>query len=236
MDRRQQRTIGNVVWAPWWMLGPMVLLAVLFAVAPQVDIAVTSYVYDAVRGEFYWGQASWMDYVTAITGTASVVALLGLMLYWAWGKVRGRKSVQGRLVAYLFLAFLIGPVLTISLGFKEHWGRNRPIEVTQFGGEAQFSPYWKLTGSCESDCSFPSGHSSRGFIWVALAIAAYGLGWRYRGAILASTLAIGATAATLRVIEGKHFLSDVTLSGCIVIYVSWIVFRAMYPENRLPKP
>lgn len=237
MEQKRKNAVLNVFWAPWWMAVPMVALFIVFAVFPEIDMKVSGSVYNAATGGFYLGHPHWMDYADYITSFGSTVALAAVVVWWLIGKglpVRGK--VPGRVVAYLLLAFLIGPVLTISLGFKEHWGRNRPVEVTEFGGAAPFTPYWNTTGKCESDCSFPSGHSSRGFIFMAAAIAAFGLGWRYRYAMLAAALAIGVSAATFRIMEGKHFLSDVTLSACIVIYLSWVLFRFMYPESRLPQP
>jgi lipid A 4'-phosphatase len=129
------------------------------------------------------------------------------------------------------LAFAIGPVLIVSLGLKEHWGRVRPMETTLFAGQGEFTPYYLPTGTCETDCSFTSGHSSRGFFFMAVAIAAYGLGWRHRHAILAGAVAFGVLTATLRIVEGKHFLSDVTLSSFIVTYVAWVLFAMLYPRE-----
>ena len=55
---------------------------------------------------------------------------------------------------------------------KEHWGRPRPIDVTQFGGNEHFVPWWDPRGDCTSNCSFVSGDVTGAFWTVAPAALA----------------------------------------------------------------
>lgn len=232
----EKRSLLYAFRTPWpYVLGALVF-ALVVAFFPQIDLAVSSAVYDPARGGFYFSQYWWMDVLDVITSLASSVMVLGVVAWWlVMPRLRPHAPrIRERMVAYLLIAFLIGPVLIISLGFKEHWGRNRPVEVTQFAGAEAFTPYYLPYGVCEDDCSFPSGHSSRGFFFVALAIAAYGFGWSQRRLILASAIGFGTLAAGLRILEGKHFLSDVTFSAIIVTYVSWVVFRLVFRHTDSP--
>lgn len=229
-DAAASRSLLSAFRVRWYYVVPALAVALVLAVFPGIDLAVSEMVYDAGRGGFYLGHSLLMDVLQEVTSYASAVFLLGCLGWWlVVQRVRDvRWRVSDRMMAYLLLAFLIGPVLVVSLGFKEHWGRNRPVETANFGGEARFQPYYLPYGVCEDDCSFSSGHSSRGFYFMALAIAAYGLGWAHRRLILASAIGFGSLAAGLRVIEGKHFLSDVTLSAIIVTYVAWVLFRLIF--------
>lgn len=215
-----------------YALPALFVLAVL-AAFPAIDIAVTESVYAVEYGGFYLGRNVLLDMLGHVTSLSSAVFVAGCFGWWL--VVQRRFAVQwrinNRLMAYIALVFIVGPVLVVSFGFKEHWGRERPHDVVEFGGAGTFTPYYSPEGVCESDCSFPSGHSSRGFYFMALAIAAYGLGWQQRRVILAGAIGFGVMTATLRILEGRHFLSDVTLSAVIVTYISWVLFRLIFPPE-----
>lgn len=213
-------------------------IAVILAWFPQIDIAVSRYFYDPQLG-FVHGKAEWVRAVSHVTSFAGAIFVLLCVGWWMLGKMWPlSKPIPTRLMAYFLLVFVIGPVMIVNFGLKENWGRVRPIETTLFDGKGDFTPYYLPTGACESDCSFTSGHSSRGFFFMAVAIAAYGLGWRHRHLILTGAVAFGLLAATLRIIEGKHFLSDVTLSAFIVTYIAWVLYgfllAPLRPENAKP--
>ena len=42
--------------------------------------------------------------------------------------------------AFLVILLVVGPGLLVNAVFKDHWGRPRPREIVQFGGQKQFSP------------------------------------------------------------------------------------------------
>ena len=87
---------------------------------------------------------------------------------------------------------MLGPGLLVNLTLKNHWGRPRPIEVAQFGGDKQFVAWWDPRGTCDGNCSFVSGDVS-GAIWTIAPAALVPPPWRalaYGGA-----LALGAGMA-----------------------------------------
>ena len=65
----------------------------------------------------------------------------------------------------------LGPGLVVNGILKEHWGRARPRDVTQFGGDRRFTPALVIADQCERNCSFSAGHPSAGFALAALAYA-----------------------------------------------------------------
>jgi lipid A 4'-phosphatase len=117
--------------------------------------------------------------------------------------------------ALLLIVLAIGPGLIVNGILKEHWGRARPRDVTQFGGTRSFTPALVIADQCERNCSFSAGHPSAGFALAALGYA-YLSRRRRRGAILAAT-GFGLLIGFARVAAGAHFLSDVLFSGLIVI-------------------
>ena len=57
---------------------------------------------------------------------------------------RRRMLLSGRAVLFLMATLALGPGLLVNVILKDHWGRPRPIDVTQFGGEQHFV---RLVGS-----------------------------------------------------------------------------------------
>ena len=46
----------------------------------------------------------------------------------------------GRTVVFLIATMALGPGLMANVLLKDHWGRSRPIDVKQFGGNERLSP------------------------------------------------------------------------------------------------
>ena len=56
----------------------------------------------------------------------------------------------------------------INLVLKTFWGRARPNDILQLGGKESFSPWYKYSDACVSNCSFVSGDAAGGFSLVIL--------------------------------------------------------------------
>ncbi|MBM3617258.1 MAG: phosphatase PAP2 family protein [Alphaproteobacteria bacterium] len=219
---------------------PAIAFLLLLAIFPEWDLVVSGWFYDPERGGFYMGKNFWIDWSGYFTSMASAIFVLGCFLFYGLGKVKRRTYIgmDKRLAAYFGLVLVIGPLLLVSLGFKEFWGRPRPVDVTEFGGVHEFVPYYQPSNACDTDCSFPSGHSARGFFFMALAFATYGLkkSRRVSYALLTAAILFGITTGFLRIIEGMHFLTDVTISAIIVTYTAWVLFRLMWPPELTAPP
>jgi len=124
-----------------------------------------------------------------------------------------------RLVALTWVS-LLGSLLVVNLGFKEYWGRARPVQVTQFGGAQQFSAPLTPTNQCGHNCSFVSGHAASGF--VIMAVGLMGSVATRRRWLLAG-LAWGGIASLARIMQGGHFLSDTLFAGVAIWATGWIV-------------
>lgn len=211
----------------------IVAVAVLFAVFPSIDLAVSAMIYHEPTGQFpleHNPAAAMVSFLFNAISVLFVLVVAGLVA-WAWWKRKPYFPTAKRVGAYFIVLFALGPVLLVSLGLKEQWGRARPVDVQQFGGAAQFTPYYMPSDQCQSDCSFPSGHTSRGFYFISLYFVAAGIGLsgRRQRAILAGTVAYGSFAALTRLLEGNHFLSDVTASAILITYLAWVLYRWIEP-------
>ena len=113
-----------------------------------------------------------------------------------------------------------GSGLLINAGVKEHWGRARPIQVSEFGGHKHFSLALVPADQCDHNCSFVSGHAASGFVLMAVGLmgsVATRRRWFWIG------MAWGAVASLMRIAQGGHFLSDTLFAGVAIWGSGWIV-------------
>lgn len=199
--------------------------ALLFMAWPGIDLVVSSWFYTPGEG-FKASEHTWVKLLyelaplllNALTACVLLAAILGL-------RRRYRSFLRPALfVLAVFLAnHLIGGLL-----LKDHWGRARPVQVVQFGGDKTFTPAWIISDQCDRNCSFVSGHASGAFAWMALA-------WvfpRRRRAWLLGGLAWGALIGLVRLLQGGHFLSDVIFSGLLVYLSADLLARFVFYRSR----
>jgi membrane-associated PAP2 superfamily phosphatase len=120
------------------------------------------------------------------------------------------------------LVIAIGPGLVVNLIFKDHWGRPRPMHITQFGGEYQYIPPLQIGDT--PDKSFVCGHCSVGYAFFAL----YFLAQNYRVAYFLLTLGLAWTMGFTRMTSGGHFVSDILWSGYLVFLVAFALYYGWY--------
>lgn len=155
---------------------------------------------------------------------AFVLAVLALLV----ASLVRRRAVLGldrKAAIFLLLSLALGPGLIVNTIFKDHWGRARPAQIVQFGGEKSFSRPFVPSDQCLRNCSFPSGDPSMGFYLVSVAFLVPEPRWRRRA--IAGALALGAAIGVIRLAQGGHFLSDVIASGFIIYGVSWLLYRGL---------
>ena len=144
---------------------------------------------------------------------AAVFASVGTLLVGVFRN--GPVGRRGKVADLLLVVLAIGPGLIVNGILKEHWGRARPRDVVEFGGDHRFTPAIVISDQCERNCSFTAGHPSAGFALAALGYAY--MSRRRRWAVFAAATGFGLLVGLARVAAGGHFLSDVLFSGFIVI-------------------
>lgn len=204
-------------WWSQWLLGSLLL----FLTFPQLDLMVSGWFYSPDLG---WplGKAPFAEFIRKGMPTVLFGIVLFVILLWAAGRVYRQTffGITGRVTVYLLSSLAIGPGLLANALFKETWGRARPSQITEFGGDALFTPPFLMTDQCASNCSFVSGHGALGF-WVTAFAFLLPVVWR--GAGLAAALCFGVIVGAVRIIQGGHFLSDVFYSGVLVVTVNWVL-------------
>lgn len=169
-------------------------------------------------------------FYSSIPYASALILLVGVVVVFWRPQALAYKRMRLRM-AYFVMVFILGSGLVVNAIFKDHWGRPRPVQTQDFGGEATYVPPGKLVLKSEGR-SFPSGHSSVGFALLALWFiwrrerpdwALWGLG---------AGLLFGYAIGLARISVGAHYLSDVIWSGWMMAGVAWLVY---YPIMQMPR-
>jgi lipid A 4'-phosphatase len=204
-----------------WLLSSIALgvaLGVLFAAYPLLDLQVADWFFDHEKAKFplainyEWNLvrrvANWIPFLFLVP---AVFALLRKLAFPS-----APMMMAPSVVIFLIGSFAIGPGLTSNLLLKENWGRPRPNFVQQFAGTATFQPWWRPSRACTRNCSFVSGEASEAFWTVAPASLAPP---QLRPIALGGAVVFGAAVGGLRIVFGRHFVTDVVFAGIITIII-----------------
>ena len=217
-----------------WLLASVavgVLVGVLFAAFPFWDLEIAGLFFDPTAAKFplsidYSANiirriANWIPFLLLAPAVFALLRKLALP--------SSKMLMAPSVVVFLVGSFLLGPGLTSNLLLKENWGRPRPNFVQQFAGSETFQPWWHPSSACKRNCSFVSGEASQAFWTVAPAslappqIRPFALG----GAVLFGT-AVGA----MRVVFGRHFLTDIVFAGVITVAIVMALYRLLLDPLR----
>jgi lipid A 4'-phosphatase len=203
-------------------LGVALVLAAVFTIWPELDLWTSALFRDA-SGAFTGNGWAWVRVLyRAIPVSGWLMGIAGLAVLLV-ARLSGARPLgprwSRRLVALTWVS-LLGSLLVVNLGFKEYWGRARPVQITQFGGPQHFTPPLEPTNQCAHNCSFVSGHAASGF--VIMAVGLMGTVATRRRWLLAG-LAWGGIVSLARIMQGGHFLSDTLFAGVSIWATGWIV-------------
>lgn len=218
-------------------LGITAVAGLLFGLVPELDILIARPFYQHVDGNnnfFAWRlnqPTMWAREVGLWVGVALIapaIAALVVKLILP----RRKLLISGRAIVFLTATLALAPGLMANAVFKDHWGRPRPIDIIQFGGDQHFVAWWDPRGDCPGNCSFVSGDVSGAF-WTLAPAALAPPPWR--ALAYAGALALGAGMATLRMMAGGHFASDAIFAGVFTFLIIWFMYALIYrwPQTRL---
>jgi lipid A 4'-phosphatase len=204
------------------------------AVDPQLDLDLAALSFDTARHLFVVNAQPWVQHTR--TAARILIALLALPAFVAiifkliWP--HRPMLIEARAALFLIVTIALGPGVLTNVVLKDHWGRPRPIDVQQFGGDYRFEPWWDPRGDCPNNCSFVAGEPSGAFWTLApAALAPPPLQAVAYGAALTFGVALGA----FRMAAGAHFFSDVVFAGVLMYLVIFTAHGLIYrwPATRL---
>ena len=109
--------------------------------------------------------------------------------------------------------------LLVNMLLKTFWGRARPGDILEFGGVDFFTPWFKISNACNSNCSFVSGDASVGFSLIVFYLITKNQLFFWL------SLLSGIILGLVRISEGGHFFSDILMSGLIIYFLSFAQFQ-----------
>lgn len=203
------------------------LTAIVFTLNPGLDLAISALFYDPARRMFPaqndWVLASFRfvtSWVVALAIAIPSISMIGKMLFPSRPPL-----VPGRAMLLILMSVAIGPGLLVNAGFKENWNRPRPGAVQEFGGAMTFKPWWDASGQCRRNCSFVSGESAAAFAMLAPAVLV-AAPWRLIA--VGGAFFFGVLMASLRVVFGGHFFTDVVFAAALSAMLVWTLHGWLY--------
>jgi lipid A 4'-phosphatase len=222
---------------PWLLQRPLLvacalllIVSLLFLAAPGLDRAVSSLFYDPAAG-FGDGRLAYMVREIGRLTEWAVALGFALPLLMKFLAPESRLLVPPRASLFGLGALAIGPGLIVNGILKHFWGRARPREIVEFGGDASFSSVWWISDQCGRNCSFVSGEAASAF-WLVALVFVVPRAWRRPVAVV--TLTVAAAVSLARITAGGHFVSDVIIAWLLTLIVilalQKLVLEGMPPE------
>jgi lipid A 4'-phosphatase len=207
-------------------LAVAVAVGVPFGLYPKLDLDLSGLFFEPDR--FAYWLAIWLPrhlreiagWLIALIAAPAFIALLVKLVL-----PRRPLILPGRAIVLMIATLALAPGLVANVILKDHWGRPRPIDVAEFGGDEHFVPWWDPRGDCPKNCSFVAGEPSSAF-WTLAPAALSPPHWRV--VAYGAAVAFGAAVGLLRMAGGGHFFTDVVFAGVITFLIVWLVHGLIY--------
>jgi lipid A 4'-phosphatase len=212
-------------------LGLGIVAAVLFSTFPGLDLEVSRafYAHGGFVGQSLVCVKVLRGCFIALFWACAVLTVSGLLATWR------RRGVWMRLAfpqwAFLAVCLGVGPGLIANVALKDHWGRARPREIVEFGGDKAFTPALVPTAECQLNCSFVAGEPAA--IFVPFYAAAFVMP-EWAVALVALGTLGGLAAGFVRIAQGGHFLSDVLFAGLLMATTTAVAYRILLAQRGRP--
>ena len=192
----------------------------IFIYYPKIDVIVSSIFFSANKDKFYFKY----NIVFIFFSECAYYLMFFLLLYYVTTvvvKFFNQKVFKHESI--FILTFFIASIVIIQFFSKYYFGRSRPCNILEFGGSKQFTIACMTSNQCHSNCSFGSFHTS---ISIMIFISSFQSSDRIKKIIVTFVTFLAIIFSLIRIIQGKHFLSDVVISACITIIIYYCVLHS----------
>ena len=146
-----------------------------------------------------------------------IISLFILLVDYA-KKFKNLKTFLNKRFRLTLIGLIIGPIVGSGIianwYFKDQWGRARPVHITEFGGDKNFSRAFVKSDQCEKNCSWISGESSAAFSFLVGALILK------NPFFFVLNLLFGIIVSFCRISMGGHFLSDNLFALFFMVYLA----------------
>ena len=207
----------------FWLL--FLASSLIFIFFPQLDLFVSNLFFD---GKTFPANGTWIEELLyhSVKPIILILALSSLAIFlYNFFKKENFLNINSKVILYLLLVLGVAPGLVVNITLKENWGRARPAQTINFGGNKEFTP--AFIPSNQGGYSFSSGHSAAAFSLIGFVLLAKSR----RKFWMSLALGYGLLVSIARVSSGGHFLSDVVTSFFIVYIFTYIFYMLMFPKD-----
>jgi lipid A 4'-phosphatase len=229
--------------APWdlefqvkkniWIDFALPILIVVFLTAvwglANGDMTIAKRFYSADKGWFLGAESTWTflyDFGSIPALLLSTAGFFAFVLSFV-----SRNLLPWRRIGLFLVTFMIlGPGLIINIAIKDLWGRPRPADIVDFGGEGQFRHVWEK-GPSGQDKSFPSGHAAVGFFLFSPFFILRKSSRKWAAFFLCLGIFCGMLMGFGRMVQGGHFVTDVMWAGAFT-YLTGLALYYIFGFDR----
>jgi len=189
-----------------------------FTLFPKFDIFFSKFFF--FEGKFvsdkYVFIRSLRSFLKDLMIVISIASLLILMVNFFFKNKK--KTILKFRTKLILIGFIVGPVIGCGLianfYFKDNWGRARPINIQEFGGEKTYTQPFIISDQCERNCSWISGEASAAFSFITGTIILK------NPIFFMLNIVFGIIVSFCRIAMGGHFLSDNIFAMIFMIYLA----------------
>jgi membrane-associated PAP2 superfamily phosphatase len=207
------RSAGKSLWL--WLVLPfaaLVLMTVVFTLF-DLDRTISGNFYRPGEGWYLGKQPlwAWLHKKGTIPG---ILLAVGCLLVWLLSYYAQSLKAWRKPCLVVVLTTVLGAGVLVNAILKQYWGRPRPSQTIEYGGHWEYRPTFP-PGTPGKGASFPSGHSTMGFVFLAAA-AFYPRSKSLAISGVATGVVLGGLLSAARVVQGAHFTSDTIWSFGLV--------------------
>lgn len=213
---------------------PALLLALLTGLLffLPLDLLVEGWFYSEERGGWFLKDADPLVLIYKKGLIPALCVTFGAILVLLGGFKSHSLRRYRKVATYLLLVMVIAPGLLVNALMKEGWGRPRPRQIEEFGGDEVYERVWEYDGASYGK-SFPSGHAAMGFFFFSLYFLLRREGRKAIYLWLGVALGLGFLLGFTRMAQGGHFPSDVVWSAGVCYFVAAGLYYAMGLQRNL---
>tara|TARA_B100000686_G_C16538571_1_gene836177 strand:- start:100 stop:810 length:711 start_codon:yes stop_codon:yes gene_type:complete len=200
-----------------------IFFGIFFFLFPRIDIFFSNVFF--IDNEFISEKLIFIKTLRSFLKTFMIiiplVSLFFLIICFVDKKQKINLKLSKRVKCACF-GLIIGPIvgsgLIANFYFKDQWGRARPVQIEEFGGDKVYSPPFVKSDQCLKNCSWISGETSAAFsFFVGVIILKSPI-------FIWINLILGFLVFFCRISMGGHFLSDNIFAIIFMFYLA-IIYR-----------
>ena len=191
----------------------------LFFCIPEIDIKFSNLFF--INREFIYKNNYFAVLIFESIPTLTKIFVIITIFLFIYSLFKNKINLMFTSLFFL-LSAAIGPGLIVNELLKNNFGRPRPDIIIEFDGKHKFVKPLEFSNACKKNCSFSSGHASMGYYFTSISYLFRSRKFAFKF-VFSFFFLFGSMVGLMRIIQGRHFLSDVIFSALITILVNHII-------------